>query len=65
MRRADQNQFQATIRPNVDDLPEEHSMTELKLEKRAGLPDALRVLLEQYPRADWTHHEQYHGLVSF
>lgn len=35
------------------------------LERRAGLPDALRVLLEAYPRAGWESHRQFDGLVRF
>lgn len=38
-------------------------MTELK--SRTGLPDALRVLLADFPRQDWTGHRNFDGLVSF
>jgi iron-sulfur cluster repair protein YtfE (RIC family) len=40
-------------------------MTELSLDTRRGLPDALRVLLEEYPREGWAAHPQFQGLVSF
>jgi hemerythrin-like domain-containing protein len=32
---------------------------------RAGLPDALHVLLADYPRAAWASDPNFHGLVSF
>lgn len=35
------------------------------LESRTGLPDALRVLLTDYPRENWTGHRNFDGLVSF
>jgi hemerythrin-like domain-containing protein len=35
------------------------------LDTRTGLPDALRVLLAEYPRAHWADDPGYHGLVSF
>ncbi|WP_238547958.1 hemerythrin domain-containing protein [Meridianimarinicoccus roseus] len=38
---------------------------ELKLETRVGLPDALRVLLEELPRAGWEAHPGFHGLARF
>ena len=37
----------------------------LALEHRTALPDALRVLLETYPREDWTQHKNFAGLVEF
>jgi len=40
-------------------------MTDLSLDARTGLPDALRILLEDYPREGWAAHPQFHGLVSF
>ncbi len=40
-------------------------MNDLALETRTGLPDALRVLLEELPREAWARHPQFHGLVSF
>ena len=40
-------------------------MTDLTLETRTGLPDALRVLLAEYPRTDWTLHRNFDGLISF
>lgn len=36
-----------------------------KLENRDGLPDALRVLLEQYPRDIWESHKHFDGLTRF
>lgn len=35
------------------------------LETRTGLPDALRVLAEQYPRDLWESHENFDGLTRF
>lgn len=35
------------------------------LSKRPGLPDALRVLLAEYPRSGWQAHAQFDGLVRF
>jgi iron-sulfur cluster repair protein YtfE (RIC family) len=35
------------------------------LSVRAGLPEALRILCEAYPRAGWQAHPRFHGLVSF
>jgi hypothetical protein len=35
------------------------------LRDRDGLPDALRVLLEQYPRAIWESHHNFDGLTRF
>jgi len=40
-------------------------MTKLDLETRTGLPDALRVLVDDLPRAAWAQHPDFHGLVSF
>lgn len=40
-------------------------MTDLDLPSRTGLPDPLRVLLEEFPREIWQTHPQFHGLVSF
>jgi hypothetical protein len=37
----------------------------LDLTAREGLPDALRVLLQDYPRAAWSRDPNFHGLVSF
>jgi iron-sulfur cluster repair protein YtfE (RIC family) len=34
-------------------------------EIRSGLPDALRVLLEDHPREGWKAHPHFNGLVSF
>ncbi|WP_370313451.1 hemerythrin domain-containing protein [Sagittula sp.] len=35
------------------------------LTERDGLPEALRVLLEAFPRADWQAHPNFAGLVAF
>lgn len=40
-------------------------MTDLSLQARTGLPDALRVLLEDYPRQAWEAHPNFSGLVQF
>ncbi|MEO8245271.1 MAG: hemerythrin domain-containing protein [bacterium] len=40
-------------------------MTDLPLETRSGLPEALQALLADYPRTDWTLHRNFDGLVSF
>jgi iron-sulfur cluster repair protein YtfE (RIC family) len=37
----------------------------LSLSSRAGLPDALRVLLDEYPRDIWTSHRRFDGLTRF
>lgn len=37
----------------------------LDLEARGGLPDALRALLEDYPRAGWEADPHFEGLVRF
>lgn len=37
----------------------------LDLSERSGLPDALRILLEDYPRDGWTGHANFDGLVRF
>ena len=42
------------------DLPDD-----LALGVRAGLPDALRVLLADYPREGWESHPHFTGLVRF
>jgi iron-sulfur cluster repair protein YtfE (RIC family) len=40
-------------------------MDDLSLETRAGLPDALRALVEAYPRESWEAHRHFGGLVQF
>ena len=35
------------------------------LKSRKGLPDALRVLLDDYPKAGWESHPNFSGLVQF
>jgi iron-sulfur cluster repair protein YtfE (RIC family) len=40
-------------------------VTDLSLDTRAGLPEALQVLLRDYPRAGWQADPGFHGLVSF
>lgn len=37
----------------------------LALGNRAGLPDALRALVEAFPRADWEAHPHFDGMVRF
>ncbi len=37
----------------------------LPLDQRAGLPDALRALVEAYPRETWDRHANFAGLVQF
>lgn len=37
----------------------------LALAERDGLPEALKVLLAEYPRAAWEAHPQFSGLVQF
>lgn len=38
---------------------------ELELDLRTGLPAALRVLLDEYPRAGWEADPGYSGLIEF
>jgi len=40
-------------------------MTDLALAKRQGLPDALRVLLAEYPRDLWESDPGFDGLIRF
>jgi hemerythrin-like domain-containing protein len=40
-------------------------LTDLSLETRSRLPDALRLLLPDYPRSDWAGHDNFDGLVAF
>ena len=40
-------------------------MDDLTLDQRTGLPDALRVLLAEYPREGWAADPNFQGLVSF
>lgn len=40
-------------------------MTDLSLMNRAGLPDALRVLLAEYPRELWESDPGFDGLIRF
>lgn len=40
-------------------------MSEIKLENRQGLPEALRVLMEEFPRQSWSSNERFDGLISF
>ncbi|MDJ0993110.1 MAG: hemerythrin domain-containing protein [Dinoroseobacter sp.] len=35
------------------------------METRAGLPDALRVLIAEYPRTGWEQHRNFNELVRF
>ena len=46
--------------------PSAHVMTDdLTLAHRSGLPDALRVLVEMYPRTGWQTHANFNGMVQF
>ncbi|MCE0505303.1 hemerythrin domain-containing protein [Roseivivax sp. GX 12232] len=38
---------------------------ELRLARRTQLPDALRVLLAEFPRSGWEAHPHFQGLVQF
>ena len=38
---------------------------ELALSSRSGLPDALRVLADAYPRTDWDTHANFGDMVQF
>lgn len=38
---------------------------ELALDRRTGLPDALRVLLAEYPRAGWAGHPNFTALTGY
>lgn len=40
-------------------------MDQFALATRAGLPDALRVLLAEFPRTGWQTHEKFGGMVEF
>jgi iron-sulfur cluster repair protein YtfE (RIC family) len=40
-------------------------MDDLALETRNGLPDALRALAEEFPRASWEENPNFGGLVQF
>ncbi|SNR81757.1 hemerythrin domain-containing protein [Puniceibacterium sediminis] len=40
-------------------------MTKLALKDRDRMPEALRVLLETFPRDDWEAHPHFAGLVQF
>ncbi len=46
-------------------MPTRSSLTSLTLDTRTGLPEALRVLLADYPRDGWAAHPQFEGLVAF
>lgn len=43
----------------------EWSFLVLGLKERDGLPDALRVLVEEFPREGWETHPNFSGLVQF
>jgi len=38
---------------------------DLSLTTRTGLPDALRVLVAEYPRSGWQAHQNFNGMVEF
>lgn len=40
-------------------------MSNLDLETRNALPDALRILMEEFPRNSWESNERFDGLISF
>jgi len=40
-------------------------MSDLSLDTRAGLPETLCLLLQDYPREGWQADPAFHGLVSF
>jgi len=40
-------------------------MAQLDLETRSGLPDALRVLLAEFPREGWQQHPNFGEMVKF
>ncbi|MCO4847879.1 MAG: hemerythrin domain-containing protein [Yoonia sp.] len=40
-------------------------MTDLTLTARTELPDALRVLLAEYPRISWEHDPEFNDLIRF
>ncbi|MBL4645556.1 MAG: dihydrodipicolinate reductase [Hyphomicrobiales bacterium] len=40
-------------------------MKDIRLDKRKGLPEALRVLLEEYPRENWENNRGFNGLIKF
>lgn len=46
-------------------MTQSNSGDALQLDLRTGLPDALRVLLRDYPRAGWETHKGYDGLIRF
>lgn len=41
------------------------ALDDLALETRTGLPEALRVLLEEIPREAWDRHANFGGMVQF
>ncbi|TNF57218.1 MAG: hemerythrin domain-containing protein [Rhodobacteraceae bacterium] len=40
-------------------------MDKFSLDTRTGLPEALRVLVQEYPRTGWQTHRNFNGLVQF
>ncbi|WP_342077183.1 hemerythrin domain-containing protein [Yoonia sp. SS1-5] len=46
-------------------MDDDDRMTDLALKDRDGLPDALRVLLADYPRDQWASDPGFDGLVRF
>lgn len=46
-------------------MPQETSGERLNLDLRTGLPDALTVLLKEYPREGWEAHPGFDGLIRF
>jgi len=46
-------------------MDEMDDLTGLALDDREGLPEALRVLLAEYPREGWASHPNFRGTVQF
>ena len=46
-------------------MPQRSPGEKLDLDLRTGLPDALTVLLQEYPRAGWEAHPGFDGLIRF
>jgi iron-sulfur cluster repair protein YtfE (RIC family) len=51
--------------PDVTELNDAAEPDALGLERRTGLPDALRVLVEELPRDRWEGHQNFAGLTRF
>lgn len=53
------------ISPQSDPVSTGPIIDDLSLDLRSGLPDALRVLLAEYPRQGWAADRHFQGLVAF